>query len=157
VRVTGKRVIDAEGETTPTAPFAYGGAHSNGSQPRMNAILEDPATFTDAECRVITWYLFNSPGQGEPVRLTATEIAKRLGMSRPGLTRIMKRLRERRILIERDRVGQIPFYALSPYIGGQGPGIAQRAAIRDHNPPDIPGTEIKAAPIATTAAPWRTA
>ncbi|MFC9297073.1 hypothetical protein ACFTWH_18005 [Streptomyces sp. NPDC057011] len=108
MRGTGKRVIDVDGETSQTAPFAYGGTHSNGSQPRMNAMLEDPATFTDAECRVITWYLFNSPGHGEPVRRTITE-------------------------------------------------IAQRAAIRDHNPPDIPGTEIKAAPIATTVDPWRTA
>ncbi|MCD9145918.1 helix-turn-helix transcriptional regulator [Streptomyces albireticuli] len=147
MRNAGTRLVDAQGNVVPSAPYAYGGAHSSGSQARLGAILEDPETFSDAEARVIMWYLFRSPGHGEPVRMMVSDIADRLGMTRQGLTRIVKRLRERRILIERDRVGRTPFYAISPYLGGHGPGLEQRSAIRECNPPEIPAADIKAAPI----------
>ena len=157
MRNSGNRLVDAHGDPVPTAAYNYGGPHSNVSQNRLAAILEAPGEFTDAEVRVIMWYALRSTGHSEPVRRTVTEIAGLLGMSRQGLTRIVKRLRERRILIERDRIGRTPFYGLSPYLGGQGSGLEQRNAIRSCNPPEIPGTDIKAADVAPvrSADTWR--
>ncbi|MFE7365914.1 ArsR/SmtB family transcription factor [[Kitasatospora] papulosa] len=158
MRNSGNRLVDANGDVVPSAPYAYGGPHSNASQNRLAAILEAPGEFTDAEVRVIMWYLMRSPGQGEPVRHTVTDVAAVLGMTRQGLSRIVKRLRERRILVERDRVGRTPFYALSPYLGGQGSGLDQRNAIRECNPPEIPGVDVKAADVAPptrAASTWR--
>lgn len=158
MRSSGNRLVDAHGDPVPSAPYSYGGPHSNVSQNRLAAILESPGEFTDAEVRVIMWYAVRSTGHNEPVRQTVTDIAKLLGMTRQGLTRIVKRLRERRILTERDRVGRTPFYSLSPYLGGQGSGLDQRDAIRTCNPPEIPGMDIKAADIGPTvraADSWR--
>lgn len=137
---------DEHGVPIPVAHYAYGGAYSSGSQSRLGAILES-GEFTDAEVRVVMWYLFRSPGQGEPVKLTAQEIADRLRMTRQALRRIIKRLEARRILVARGSMGRTTFYAISPYLGGHGSGRDQREAIRSCNPPEIPGTEIKPADV----------
>lgn len=147
MRSSGNRLVDANGDPVPSAPYAYGGPHSNASQNRMAAIVENPSEFTDAEVRVITFFLFRSPGQGQPVRSTTNEIAEKLGMTRQGYSRIVKRLRQRRILIARETVGRSTFYALSPYLGGQGSGLDQREAIREVNPPELPGMDVKPADV----------
>ncbi|WP_208886702.1 MarR family transcriptional regulator [Streptomyces sp. PBH53] len=113
----------------------------------MSAIVENPGEFTDAEVRVIAFYLFRSPGQGQPVRQTTNEIAAKLGMTRQGYSRIVKRLKERRILIAKETVGRSTFYTLTPYLGGHGSGLDQREAIREVNPPELPGMDIKPADV----------
>lgn len=133
---------DEHGVPIPVAHYAYGGAYSSGSQARLGAILESP-DFTPAEVRVIMWYVFRSPGHLEPIKLTLQEIADAVGITRQALRRIINRLVDRRILLARGSMGRTTFYAISPYLGGQGSGKDQRDAIRTVNPPDIPGMEIK--------------
>ncbi|WP_432034464.1 MarR family transcriptional regulator [Streptomyces antibioticus] len=129
------------------ASYAYGGAHSNASQARCAEILEDRKNFTDAEARVVMWFLMRSPGHGEPVRMSIQQIADRLQLKRPALSNIVKRLRERRILIPRDKAGRAQFYAVNPYLGGLGSAEDQREAIRGCNPPELPTMEITPAEV----------
>jgi hypothetical protein len=145
-----------DGEVVPFAPYAYGGAHSSMSQVRMLAIVTSSKEFTDAEVRVIVYYILTSPGHGLPVRKTARQIAADLGMTPEGFSRISTRLRKRRILLERDKVGVTRFYAVSPYLGGRGSGIEQREAVAACNPPTLPGQEIKAADVTPVTRPSRT-
>ncbi|MFF8911561.1 cyclic nucleotide-binding domain-containing protein [Streptomyces olivaceoviridis] len=147
MRNSGNRLVDANGDPVPSAPYAYGGRHSNASQNRMAAIVENPGEFTDAEVRVIAFFLFRSPDHGQPVRRTTNQIAASLGMTRQGYSRIVKRLKERRILIAKETVGRTTFYALTPYLGGHGAGLDQREAIREVNPPELPGMDIKPADV----------
>lgn len=145
-----------DGDVVPFAPYAYGGAHSSMSQSRMLAIVTSSREFTDAEVRVIIWFILNSPGHGLAVRKTAKQIAADLGMTPEGYSRICTRLRKRRILLERDKVGATRFYAISPYLGGRGSGLEQREAVAGCNPPVLPGEEIKAADITPVTRPSRT-
>ncbi|GAB2966229.1 helix-turn-helix domain-containing protein [Streptomyces heilongjiangensis] len=138
---------DEHGVPIPVAHYAYGGAYSSGSQSRLGAILENPGEFTAAEVRVIMWYVFRSPGHLEPIKLTLQEIAEAVGITRQALRRIINHLEDRRILLARGSMGRTTFYAISPYLGGQGSGMDQRDAIRSVNPPEIPGTEIKPADV----------
>jgi hypothetical protein len=144
-----------DGEVVPFAPYAYGGAHSSMSQSRMLAIVTSSKEFTDAEVRVILWFILNSPGHGVAVRKTAKQIAADLGMTPEGYSRICTRLRKRRVLLERDKVGVTRFYAVSPYLGGRGSGAEQREAVAACNPPELPGHEIKAADVTPATRPSR--
>jgi hypothetical protein len=146
----------ADDGVVPFAPYAYGGAHSSMSQTRMLAIVTNSKEFTDAEVRVIVWFILNSPGHGEAVRKTGKQIATEMGMTPEGYSRISSRLRKRRILLERDKVGVTRFYAVSPYLGGRGSGLEQREAVATCNPPELPGQEIKAADVTPALRPSRT-
>lgn len=142
-------------DPTPYAPYAYGGAHSSMSQSRMLAIVTNSKDFSNAEVRVIIWFILNSPSHGEAVRKTGRQIAEELGITPEGYSRIVTRLRKRRILLERDRVGVTKFYAVSPYLGGRGPGLDQRQAVAACNPPDLPGHTVNPADITPAAPPSR--
>ncbi|MDV9190949.1 MarR family transcriptional regulator [Streptomyces sp. SR27] len=149
---TRKVLYDQDGNVARRpVSYAYGGAHSNASQARCAELLEDREHFTDAEARVVMWFLMRSPGHGEPIRMSLQQIADRLHLQRPALSNIVKRLKERRVLIPRDKAGRTQFYALNPYLGGLGSAEDQREAIRGCNPPELPTMEI--APADVTAGP----
>ncbi|MFH8797670.1 MarR family transcriptional regulator [Streptomyces sp. NPDC017941] len=125
------------------------------SQSRMLAIVTNSKDFSGAEVRVILWYILQSPGHGDAVRKTGRQIAAELDMTPEGYSRIVTRLRKRRILLERDKVGVTKFYAINPYLGGRGAGADQREAVAGCNPPELPGHEIKPADITPATRPGR--
>jgi len=54
------------------------------------------------------------------LRVSQTEIANELGMQRPNVTRAMKGLSERSIIVEGPRAGLNKTYRLNPYIAHKG-------------------------------------
>lgn len=131
--------FNERGEPIPFTTFHYGGGFSTLSQRLMSAILESD-DFSQADKLITSWYITNAVGFTKPVRITGANLARKLGYERETVSRsITRQLAPRRILIKRGKFGNSSLYGISPYLGGKGPSVDQRQAIKEVNPPEIPG------------------
>ncbi|MCX3061357.1 MarR family transcriptional regulator [Streptomyces beihaiensis] len=134
-----RRLVDADtGELILYAPYAFSGAHIQVDKARVAAITESKE-FTPSQKFLVLWWIGISPEGMAPLRATGADIAKKVGMTTDAVGKINRKLFERRILIERGRIGNYRLYRISPYIAFHGSGAEQREAIKTCNPPDIPG------------------
>lgn len=137
--VARRQLVDsATGELIPTAPYAFLAQHAQVDKRRVEAIAESKS-FTPGEKFLVLWWIGASPAGMDPLRATGVDIAKRVGMSADAVGRISRKLAKHRILIERGRIGNYRLYRISPYIAFHGSGFEQREAVKECNPPDIPG------------------
>ncbi|MBE8478418.1 MarR family transcriptional regulator [Streptomyces sp. 3R004] len=134
-----RRVVDEFGNDVPTAPYAYSGWHATVDKERVRAITRKSSGFTPAEKFMVLWFIGASPPGMDPVHRTGKDIAEEVGMTPDALARIMKKLARHRLIVETGKLGRIKLYRISPYIAFHGSGLEQREAVRDWNPPDIPG------------------
>jgi DNA-binding transcriptional ArsR family regulator len=124
----------------PTVPYAFTGPHAQVDKVRVEAITESTA-FTPAEKFFVLWWIGASPAGMEPLRLTGSDIARRVGMKPDSVGRINRKLAKHRIIIKISRIGNYPLYRISPYIAYHGTGAEQREAVKGWNPPEIPRKE----------------
>ncbi len=134
-----RRVVDEFGNDVPTAPYAYSGWHSTVDKERVRAITRRSSGFTPAEKYMVLWWIGASPPGMDPVHMTGKDIAEEVGMTADALARIVKKLVRHRIIVKTGTLGRTNLYRISPYISFHGSGLEQREAVKDWNPPIIPG------------------
>jgi hypothetical protein len=134
-----------EGESEQSQPrtrFGYVAGYSTVDNERLEALAAVPKKdggLTDREFRILQWYIGATPGVNEPVMKTTAWIADRTAMTADALGRIVRTLVKKRLLLYAGEFGRQRFYKVTPYLSSQGSSAEQRDAIRDYNPPDIPG------------------
>ncbi|CAL9656253.1 winged helix-turn-helix domain-containing protein [Streptomyces sp. enrichment culture] len=126
-----------EVEEVPRTPYAFDGPHVNVGIRRGRQMLSAASGLTDKEVRVAVWYWFASEESQGAVMLTQAEIAEELGMSADALGRVIKVLRQARLVVEAGSVGRTTFYRATPYMAFLGAAFAHREAVKDWNPPEL--------------------
>nr|WP_229869874.1 helix-turn-helix domain-containing protein [Streptomyces flaveolus] len=91
---------------------------------------------TDREFRVLVWCWFATETSEEAIMRTGADIATELGMSPDALSRVVKVLKQARLLVEAGGLGRTTVYRCTPYIAFIGTGFAHREAVKDWNPPE---------------------
>lgn len=138
-----QRVNEQTGEIpeVPYAPYAFVDKHTQVDKARVTAITESKS-FTPAEKFLVLWWIGASPEGMEPLRATGADIGKKVGMTADAVGRINRKLANHRILLRRGKIGNYPLYRITPYIAYHGTGYEQRQAVKDFNPPEIPGLTV---------------
>ncbi|MGW2547255.1 helix-turn-helix transcriptional regulator [Kitasatospora sp. NPDC001574] len=130
--------FDGDGNALPQTRFGYAGGYSTVDNERMNGIAEGVEALTDRECRVLLWFVANTPGADLPVEKPVPEIARRLKMDPKSLKRHIEKLEGMRLLRPGKVLGRYTFWKVTPYLCFQAGAAEQREALKAWNPPEIP-------------------
>lgn len=134
----GRAIFDELGNQIPTAPYAFSGPHASTDKRRVRAICASKG-FTPAEKFLVLWFIGTTPEGMLPVNMTAKDIAGEVGMTPDAVSRMLRKLAKCRVLVRTGKIGHIAMYSISPYVAYHGSGLEQREAVKNWNPPEIPG------------------
>ncbi|MEZ0095296.1 MarR family transcriptional regulator [Streptacidiphilus sp. EB129] len=134
----GRVLVDEDGVLVPTTPYAFSGRHASVDKRRVRAICASKQ-FSPAEKFLVLWFIGATPEGGLPVNKTGKDIADEVGMTADAVNRMLRKLAKHRILNKTGAIGNISMYSISPYIAYHGSGHDQSRAVKNWNPPEIPG------------------
>lgn len=122
------------------------GRHVNVAKALMRKVWDAESGYDKNDRDILGYYIAHSPEGADPLRQTFKEIATRLGVSEPKVSKAVRNLHRGGLLLESvgDRIGKVRFYRLNPRAGYDGPAARQVEAVKDARFPVVPAPQASA-------------
>lgn len=117
------------------------GRHTNLAKALMQKVWDKDSGYDQNDRDILGFYIAHSPEGTEPLRMTFKEIATKLGVTQPKVSKSVGRLNGGGLLLMAEQVARIKFFRLNPRAAFDGPAVAQVEAVKDARFPVVPAPQ----------------
>ncbi|MFJ5645802.1 transcriptional regulator [Streptomyces sp. NPDC093223] len=116
----------------------FPGRHVNVAKGLMARVWHKDSGYNQNERDVLGFFLAHSPEAGEPLRMTFKEISELLGVRQDTVRKSVERLHTGGLLLEKEKIGRVRFFAVNPRAAFDGSASAQVEATKVARHPVVP-------------------
>ncbi|WP_328406369.1 transcriptional regulator (plasmid) [Streptomyces sp. NBC_00390] len=124
------------------------GRHVNVGKALLAKVWHKDSGYDQNARDILGFYIAHAPEGGEPLRMTFKEISQTLGVQPNTVQQCITQLHAGGLLLEKEKIGRVKFFALNPRAAYDGSAAAQVAATKEARHPVVPAP--------TAASPKRT-
>jgi hypothetical protein len=126
------------------------GRHVNVGKALMAKVWHKASGYDQNARDVLGFFLAHSPEGGAPLRMTYKEIAELLGVRQDTVRKSVEQLHAGGLLLEREKIGRMRFFAPNPRAAFDGSASDQLEATKDARHPVVPAPRATAQGKRTT-------
>ncbi|MFE1783825.1 MarR family transcriptional regulator [Streptomyces sp. NPDC059506] len=116
----------------------FPGRHVNVAKRLMAEVWHKDSGYSQNDRDILGFYLAHSPEGGEPLRLSYKEISELLGIRQGTVSKSVATLHAGGLLLKKETVGRMCFFAVNPRAGFDGSAVAQVEATKEARHPVVP-------------------
>lgn len=116
----------------------YPGRHVNVAKALMARVWHKDSGYTQNDRDILGFFLAHAPEASDPLRMTFKEISQLLGLRQDTVRKSVERLHAGGLLLEKEKIGRVRFFAVNPRAAFDGSATSQVEATKVARHPVVP-------------------